>query len=69
MGRVVPRATIAVVSTRTPSQRGWATTEANVSFGEVIMPRNRAGRLRGGVPPVVTDELDIGIEGTPRIVM
>ena len=28
------------------------------------MPRNRAGRLRGGAPPVVTDVLDIGIEGT-----
>ena len=48
-----------------PILGGWATTEPNVSFGAVMMPRNRAGRLRGGVPPVVTDVLDIGVEGTP----
>src|SRR3954454_19571101 len=69
IGKAVQTATMMVTTSSIPSHRGWATTEANVSFGAVMMPRNRAGKLRGGATPGETDVLDIEIEGTGRIVM
>src|SRR5688572_26263598 len=61
IGSAAQKAMTTVQSTSIPNHRGYAATDWNVSFGAVMTPMKRAGRLNGAAgAPVVAVVFGIG---------